>query len=244
MRHFFALILLALLSGPVVACPEPWSEKDDPKVLFRCAERLKSEKTAVYRALDFLKQAAADPTSLFELMDFGILRGHADNVSVAAISVWRTIALALDPEYTRNERLKFDPFAPFRSRFARPEALEQFFRTTKSIIVRLIDRSAVRGMIMATGDRLKPVLEKPADALLAQKGMLWLFAYCYIEGNEAADGCKDNSFPADFKTYYGVDADSENVWALGFLIRRDLETRGLSKTYQKIALELLKELGE
>lgn len=247
MLRILVLIVGALFSTPTLAyCSSTMDKFTGSESLMECVEELRKHQQSAVNALDKTRTIAADSYAVFEYIDLEALRTEPNDIAEAGIAVRRLLADALAPErWMMDVVSKVDAFLPLRSQLAKPAALEAWYRVAKPKMMRLIDRSVVRGAIVKGGERLRPILEKPVSDDLARRGMEWRFRLLCDSPKVKAvkEECQKSPLPADFKAYYGVEMTAENIQVVGFLARRDLEGPGLAKMYQKIALELLSELS-
>lgn len=250
MRYIALAFSLTLLSASAEANCEYISDKSSPQEFMKCVKYHQEATDAYASALAATRKVTTSPSAILELADFSKVRTEASNLSIAVRSVYSNVKIILAPEtflsLSTEKTTGTEPFMHFRALYASGGALVGWFRDTEPKIIELVKRFAIQGAVVTGGERIRPILEKPADALLAQKGMRWIFEHRCTEEDqkERQPVCATSQFPSEFKAYYGIEATNENVWFLGFLNRRDIEHRGNSAIIQKWALDIMKKLKE
>ena len=220
-------------------CPDKPTEKTDVQTLLECIQKLRPEWSRITSALNTYRNLLADPVSIIDTVDLEPVRTSTYGIGIVIRVMHHELHSQLAPDQNKDGFI--DPFRPIRTLLGTPESLRRWFTVAKPAIMRAVNRTSIAGAIQKYGDELGPVLSKKADALLAQAGMLWLYTdHCLEEDYKKLPACTQHRFPAEFKSYYGIEPTHQSVWILGFLIRRDLERRGLSDTYRELAVELVK----
>jgi len=242
MRILTGLFFFLWSAGAALAyCPEEITRDTRTDQLIECVRTHKHDWEKTIAALNAYRTIGADPASILEHVNIEELRSKSDIAEVIK-NQYDALWSLFTPERYREGSV--DSFLFLRSRFSNEPALRGIYTLAKETALRLVNRAAVAGALVNAGDRLDTILAHPADALLAQKGMQWLYSlHCTKEDYRDRDACRSSSFPAEFRAVYGKEPTHENVWILGFLVRRDLERRGLSVTYQELARDLLGALG-
>ena len=252
MLRIVILILMLGFSGQALAYDcEKLSEKDSPSTLLGCAHSAREVASVTLKALEATRSIAENSTNVLELLDLNPVRTSAYDLHKAAQTIHNNMEVLLGPETRFSYTMRFlgfgssvDPFMLLRKLYATEATFMRWLGAAEPKIVKLIERFSIQGTLLSGGERLRSILEKPVDALLAQKGMLWVFKHRCTSVEHAAAACEKSTFPAEFRVHYGIDATEENVWWLGFLNRRDLEHRGMAAKFQKVATDFLRKIDK
>jgi len=250
LRIVMALIVLLLPTAAGAHGCKNIDEKTSPATLLSCVKDARETTDAYVKALEVTRTIASSPIAVLEHIDFAQVR-TADDTSKAARSIYRNLQMLLGPEsylsYTYDEnwnKTTTEPFMILRSLYTSEAVFRSWFAEAESKILEVIARFAIQGALVTAGKRLEPILEKPVDALLAQKGMKWIFEHRCTDDEIRKPICDKSNFPAEFKAHYGTEATEENVWWLGWLNRRDLEYRGMSAKLQRLSVDFLKKIDK
>lgn len=234
-----ALCAVFFATSAQAYCPDDVTEKTEVRTLVECVKDLRPDWPKVTAALNAYRNFLADPVSIIDTVDLEPVRTNTAGLGIVLSTMHYELHERLAPD--RNTSGLVDPFRPFRHLLGTPENLRKWFNVAKPAIMRAVNRVSIAGAIQKYGDELTPLINKRADALLAQAGMLWLYSdRCLDEETKESAACREHRFPAEFESYYGIKPTHQSVWILGFLNRRDLERRGLSDVYRELGLELVK----
>lgn len=249
--------LTLAVSSLVVAAPA-WAqqeyrfcgglEKDrDASRIERCInemkdqiERLQREKSEHQTALTDAWDIFRDPVSIVNYLIMADVRAavaHSEPVWRVGQEQLATTERRLDPSENRLARQVLRAF------IANPVTFAQLEPQFRARVLKQVYEAGAQGAVLGILEHIKPVLEKPLDPVLAHKGNEWLLkTRCTSEEGKTEQACTSSPFLREFKQYYGIEPTFDTVYTVGFLWRRALDHRELSKLVQESVLKLMNDL--
>ncbi|MBP9669625.1 MAG: hypothetical protein KBE09_05045 [Candidatus Pacebacteria bacterium] len=113
--------------------------------------------------------------------------------------------------------------------FIKADAWQVFF-SDKAAWRRLVEQKSTIQFALRCLTNVKPLLEKPFDAKLAERAMQWFSEQCGRSVRGANDRkfedypeCTMKTVSEEFKAHYGVELTESHAYVLGWLRRRHLE---------------------
>jgi hypothetical protein len=233
-----AATLAASTTANARECEKPSTSLEEANA---CVEELRKTAEATSAALRDTWGVFKDPLSVIEYVEFGELRKHVGEKD-ASLQAWSAVhngTLALDP--ARNGWA----LSALRNYFSDPVRFEVVSKQLRSRAMAEIKKASAGGAVQSMIEHVRPLLEKPLDALLANQGMKWAYDNACLSVHLNKDqklACAASPFHNAFKEHYGIEVTRDSVWLMGFLLRRGLENRKLVPIWQREILEGLKDL--
>lgn len=220
------------------------AEHNDLRAANRCVRELAKEVEAAGDALTRAWEYSQNPATLVSAIPTNDLTWIATGEDFA-FRIYNLVAsmnAAINPSGSRKVQ------GIVTGIFSNPAMYPTLLPTLRHAAVELLKRSGASGSVQTFLERVKPVLEKPIDPVLAQQAMHWRYKEgCQNHGTSTEDTarCEQLPFYAAFKAYYGAEPTIMSIWMLGSLNRRSVfNHKGLAPAAQKELLIALDELGK
>ncbi len=264
LRFAAGIAALYLMLSPAVAqssCPTVQEVADlsrtNEKVeyfkareLARCIKEMRAAVEASKAATEMAWTAFRGPMNILsQLPVFDHAHDTCDEVGSVLKSVRTQLRVQLGggESHVENAGVGIDALM---KHFIKVEAWQVFF-TDKTAWRRLVEQKSTVQFALRCLTNVKPLLEKPLDVKLAARAMQWNSEACTLaepadapRRGDARAPCTVQTFPEEFKAYYGIPLTESHTYVLGWLRRRHLEGGpAVVALLQTTALMFAKELA-